>query len=305
MLGRRFSRIVEECLHRLDRGEDLPDVLADYPAESEQLKPLLLIAMASRTMAFPVPSQSAQRLGKIEMLIEMDQPSSPSLRSGSDLGLRVKNWATHLLNSYRARNLIQPVPSYRLAMISLVVVFGSGLFFLSASASPGDLFTAFSVDLRNAMTILNQGLEIFPFTGTSMANKTIKISGGEALPKETSGTDKVAILLDGEGEKSLGYVYVNPSEERYQYRWGETTGVEEILIGEDTLSDKDLKEAEKDQKKAEKDAEKEASKSEREAEKTLRKTELDDKLAQKKEVIEAKKEDKILEKEEKEKKEKD
>lgn len=300
MLGRRFSRIVEECLHRLDRGEDLPDVLADYPVESEQLKPLLLIAMASRTMAFPVPSQTAQRLGKIEMLIEMDQPISHSLRSGSDFGLRIKNWATHLLNTYRARNLIQPVPSYRLALISLVVIFGSGLFFLSASASPGDLFTAFSVDLQNVMTILNQGLERLPFTETSMANRTIKISGGEALPKETSGTEKVAILLDAE-EISSGYVYVNPYEERYQYRWGETTGVEESLTKDDTLSKKDLMQAEKDQKKAEKAADKEASKSEREAEKTLRQAELEDKIAQIKELIEAKQEEKILEKEEKEK----
>ena len=99
MLGKRFARIVEECLHRLDRGENLPDVLADFPAEAEQLKPLLLVAMASRSMAFPVPSQTARRFGKSQMLLEMEQVASPGTGTDRTLGNTIRGWGTRLMNS--------------------------------------------------------------------------------------------------------------------------------------------------------------------------------------------------------------
>jgi len=126
MMGKRFARIVEECLHRLDRGENLPDVLADYPAEAEHLKPLLLVAMASRSMALPVPSQIAQHLGRCQMQAEMDQMGSASDLTGDPFHYRAKRWTTRLVNTLRARGLIRPTPSYRLAMIALLVIFGSG-----------------------------------------------------------------------------------------------------------------------------------------------------------------------------------
>lgn len=192
MLGKRFARIVEECLHRLDRGEDLPDVLADYPAEAEQLKPLLLIAMASRSISLPVPSQTAHSLARDQMLAEMDQASTARIFPGSSLYVRLKGWAAGLIHARRAQLLIQPAPSYRLAMIVLVVVFGSGIFFLSASASPGDLLNAFASDFQQIMAILN-----WDSPGNTLdAYRLISFYGGDSPPFAPNQKAKVAFQLD-------------------------------------------------------------------------------------------------------------
>ena len=156
MMGKRFARVVEECLHRLDRGENLPDILADFPAEAEQLKPLLLVAMASRSMTIPVPSQTAQRLGRNQMLAAMDQVGLPVAPKKVPFHRRVIQGPTRLMNTLRAQALVRQTPSYRLAMIALVVVFGSGLFAVSAFASPVDLLTAFTADIQGIGHIFNR-----------------------------------------------------------------------------------------------------------------------------------------------------
>ena len=41
MMTEDFDRILDECIDRINRGDDLADCLSDYPAYSEKLKPLL------------------------------------------------------------------------------------------------------------------------------------------------------------------------------------------------------------------------------------------------------------------------
>jgi ribonuclease E len=156
MMGRRFSRIVEECLHRLDRGEDLLDVLADYPGEAEQLKPLLLVAMASRSITMPIPSQTAHRLGRNQMLSAMDSVSSSPVSKQAPFYQRARDWSTRTVNNLRAQFLVRPAPSYRLAIIALIVVFGSGFFAFTASASPGDFLNVFSADFQGVMALFDR-----------------------------------------------------------------------------------------------------------------------------------------------------
>jgi hypothetical protein len=192
MLGRRFARIVEECLHRLDRGEDLPDVLADFPAESDQLKPLLLIAMASRSMAIPTPSQAAHRLGRNQMLFEMDQDLSSPDSSRSNLLSRTRKMAARMQNSLRARRLVQPVPSYRLALIALVVFFGSGLYALSASASPGNFISAIASDIQNVMGFFTQDSPTNPQDNF----RFVRLHGGDNPLFVVNRGSKAAFLLD-------------------------------------------------------------------------------------------------------------
>jgi len=208
MLGQSFARIVEECLYRLDRGENLPDVLADFPAVEEKLKPLLLVAMASRAMDVPFPNESARRKGRNQMLSEMDQMASKNYLH-ENIGLsRFQNWYQRTLNSLRARNLIQPAPSYRLAVVALMMAFGVGLFAVSASASnlPGGLLGAFSSDVRQALGVFDLG------QGGQEGNRPpALIFGGDDLYFGGRGAAKVAFLLDllGEGE---GYTYENENQ---------------------------------------------------------------------------------------------
>ena len=89
-------------------------------------------------------------------MAEMDQVGFASASIGDSFLYRAQRWIARLVNALRARGLIRPAPSYRLAMISLLVIFGSGWFFLSASASPGNVLTAFAADLRQVLAIFNK-----------------------------------------------------------------------------------------------------------------------------------------------------
>ena len=209
MMGKQFARIVEECLHRLDRGEYLPDVLADYPEDAEHLKPLLLVAMASRSMALPVPSQMAQHMGRNQMMAEMDQVGSASASIGDPSHYRAKWWTARLVNALRARGLIRPAPSYRLAMIALLVIFGSGLFFLSASASPGDVLTAFAADIRQVLTIFNKHPSENPPDYFRLIN--MNGDGNPLFPGNQAA--KLALLLDILEEKEKGESLLTIDEE--------------------------------------------------------------------------------------------
>lgn len=212
MMGRDFTKIVDECLHRLDRGEDLPGVLADHPLYADRLKPLLLVAMASRAIEPPAPNQIAHQMGKNQMLAEMDQMGSPAYYKDQLGYSRLKTWLQTLLNTSRSRTLIGPLPGYRMAAAALVLALGLGLIGVSVSASnmPGGMLGSFASDLRQALAMFSlsaddpngeYGLVSF-FTGGDL------YLGGDRAAK-------VAFLVDlaeenGSTGPSLNYLYLFP-----------------------------------------------------------------------------------------------
>ncbi len=152
MNGRSFTILLEDCLQRLDKGENLPDLLADFPEQADRLKPLLLVAMASRAFPVPVPSQTAQRLGRNQMLAEMNRleikkafRKKPAIPPASRL-------IGGLVKAARARGFTRLAYSYRLAMVSLALILSGGFFTLSASASsqPGDLLYNLRMGMERA-----------------------------------------------------------------------------------------------------------------------------------------------------------
>lgn len=59
-----FDRILDECIERISRGDSLADCLADYPAYSEELKPLLQsIHDVGKAYAF-TPSADTKRAAR-------------------------------------------------------------------------------------------------------------------------------------------------------------------------------------------------------------------------------------------------
>ena len=152
----RYSKYVEECLHRLDRGEDLLDILADYPDHYQNLKSLLLVAMASRSFQVPVPNHTAQRLGKNQMLNEMELlRSQGAFRTSPKIPLGARLLA-NLVSVYRARVVSRFAPSYRLAMVALVLVMSGGFLTLDAAASsqPGDMLYTLKMSLEKVQLAL-------------------------------------------------------------------------------------------------------------------------------------------------------
>lgn len=210
MMGKRFARIVEECLHRLDRGENLPDVLLDFPAEAERLKPLLLVAMASRSMAVPIPDPAARIQGRAQMISEMDQAGAGGNLARSGFLAQLQSWVDKVVNASRSRGLLRPTttPSYRLALIALVVIFGSGWFVVSASASPGELFKALTEDIQQVLAFLNRD----PSDTPPDYLKLISISEGGASPFTVNRAAKVVFLrdfLDDEGGPAKSQYAIN------------------------------------------------------------------------------------------------
>jgi hypothetical protein len=232
MMGQKFTTIVEECLHRLDRGENLPEVLAEYPEQAEQLKPLLLVAMASRAVSVPSPDQNSRRMGRTQMLAEMDQQGFENIYYGESLGKRIQGWYFGALNTFRARALVREAPSYRLAIAALVMVFGVGLVTISASASnlPGGMLGSFASDVQQALGFFisetDKPADSYP--GVSF------LSGGSQYFGEVRGA-KVAFLLDLLEEENKPGLALGADQRLYHNHQGRG-GSEEKKQGQEELA---------------------------------------------------------------------
>jgi hypothetical protein len=166
MMGQKsFSILLEECLQRLDQGESLPDLLVEFPDKADQLKPLLLVAMASRAFPIPVPSQTAQRLGRNQMLAEMNQLEIKKAFRKNAAIPAVSRMIGSLARAIRAGGFTRLAYSYRLASVALVLILSGGYFTLSASASsqPGDLLYVVKLSMQQA------GLSLIYSDPTSIA----------------------------------------------------------------------------------------------------------------------------------------
>lgn len=275
MRGRHFSTILEECLQRLDRGESLPDLLAENPGLVEQLKPLLLVAMASRSFPVPVPSQTAQRLGRNQMLAEMNAleikkafRKKPTIPAAS----RVLGG---LVRAARSRGLTQMAFSYRLAMVVLVLALSGGYFTINASASsqPGDLLYSLRLGLLRA----GQALSIVHEEPRGEGDQPLQVPPD---PWEFSG---FFLALDdlfgdypdlGSGSPDTtthGFVFTVDSTDQDSDSPDDLKEEAKDLIE----LEKDLREEEKDLKEDEKEAEEDLKEEEKEAEEDLKDQEKD------------------------------
>ncbi len=297
MRDRSFAAIVEDCLQRLDRGESLPDLLADFPDLADQLKPLLLVAMASRAFAIPVPGQTAQRLGRNQMLAEMNRLENKKAFRKKSVIPPVSRWAGYLVSAARSRGFTRLAHSHRLAMVSLVLILSGGFFTLSASASsqPGDLFYKIRLGLERAGLVLQERYMI-PHLEEPVEFRPVswEMSGlfsdhqdpDSAMPdsfQDEYGFEDPDLqdeLRDKEAEKDL-------KEE------------EKDLAAAEKEADKDLKEEEKDDSATEKDEEKDLKEdekdeaaAEKDEEKDLKEDEKDEAAAEKDEEKDLKEEEK-------------
>ncbi len=59
-----FDKILDECIDRINRGEDLSTCLADYPEYAQQLRPLLQTVLETKDTYLFEPSASAKRASR-------------------------------------------------------------------------------------------------------------------------------------------------------------------------------------------------------------------------------------------------
>ncbi len=208
MLGQRFAELVDGCLQRLDQGEDLLEILADYPHYQEHLKPLLLVAMASRALPVPVPNRAAKRMGKNNLLAEMAQMEGQEAFRKSPRIPSLARYFGNLVSSLRSTGLTRPAPNIRLAMIALIMVFGAGFYTLNASAG------GYSGEFINYLTSSYQYvLEVLSFDvneSYDLPMGQFQFFSGSRLGFDNQIAQKASLLLDIEDEELL---YLPPEED--------------------------------------------------------------------------------------------
>jgi AcrR family transcriptional regulator len=198
MLGQRFTEIVEDCLQRLDQGEDLMDILADYPEYLERLKPLLLVAMASRALPVPIPNQTAKRMGKLNLLAEMAQVEE---QAGFSKTLQIPATARFfggLVSSIRSTGLTAPAPKFRLLLVALIFVFGAGFYTLNVSA--GGYSAEFVNYLSSGFQKVIQALSFEEVGPSGLQFGQFQFFSGTGLNFNNQIAKKGFLVLDNEDE---------------------------------------------------------------------------------------------------------
>ena len=206
MLGKKFTDLVEDCLLRLDHGEELLEILADHPDDQERIKPLLLVAMASRAFPIPVPNMSSQRSGKNNLLSEMALLEEQDAFRKTSRIPSLAHVTGKIISSIRSTGLTRPIPKFRLFMVGLIMVFGAGFFTLNASAGgyPGEFVDFFSSRFQKVLQMLN-------FNGDGPVDYQFgqfQFFSGSKLGFDEQVAQKADLLLDIEDEEEY-----QPSEE--------------------------------------------------------------------------------------------
>jgi hypothetical protein len=280
MINRDFAAAIEECLQRLDRGENLPDVLANFPHMAEKLEPLLLVAMASRAFPVPVPGQTAQRLGRNQMLAVMaEMKDRGALRKKPSVPL-TSRLVGQLAGALRNFGYNKVAYSYRLAMVSLVLILSGGFLTLNASASsqPGDL-----------LYTLKQGMErtgLVWMIGSDEESEDLVLPGMSAVRSERAieVLTGVNVMLTGEDESAPPPAFANANldgasnadlkAEEIELAAAEREA-EKAAAAEAREAEKDAAAEEREEEQELKEEEKAAAAAEREAEQELKQAEKD------------------------------
>ena len=74
-----FNLILDECLDRINRGENPEACLADYPGYARQLAPYLLTAAQTRQLCSFTPSDEAMRTNRQRLYAALGKKRVPSL----------------------------------------------------------------------------------------------------------------------------------------------------------------------------------------------------------------------------------
>jgi len=281
-----FSAVVEKSLQRLDRGENLPDVLADYPAQAGQLESLLLVALASRAFPVPVPGQTAQRLGRNQMLAEMAELEGNGTLRKTPAAPLASRWVGRLAGALRRMGYNKLAYSSRLAMVAMVLILSGSFLTLNASASsqPGDLFYTLKLNLERSGLVWVTSSEdqlddiSLPAQSDSRSDRSLVVlSGVNSMLTENDLSSPPPAFSESKLQEEKSDPFKADGKEIAAAERDAEKDLresEKAAAAEERAADKDLKESEKaaaaEQREADKDskeAEKEASRQFSDAEK--------------------------------------
>jgi hypothetical protein len=213
MMGQQFARYVEECLHRLDLGEGVQEILADYPEYAERLKPLLLVAMTSRAVPTPIVRQTTRRQGKNRLLADMAQwDQAGFFRENPEVPLASRLFG-QISDALRTRGITRIAPTIRILAATAVLVFtGSFLTLNATAASPTSLWSFLSGSLQEVVQIFD-GIQ----QGEGhQALQNLHIFGGGDLHWVNKTATKVVFLLDHDDQEAAAQLSGQQNQEQNQ-----------------------------------------------------------------------------------------
>ncbi len=120
---KKIEEILDLCLEELNNGKPLPEVLAAYPEQAEELRPLLLMAVKVQSVPKPEPSLNAMHNALVE--------------AGRYIPAREKSFSFRLnLDWLFAPGLVLARAA---AVLLIVTLLSWSAVIASANAVPGDL----------------------------------------------------------------------------------------------------------------------------------------------------------------------
>jgi hypothetical protein len=289
MIPRRFDRILDDCLLRMDRGESLMDILAVYPTQAEKIKPLLLVAMLSRALPQPVPGYTALRVGKNQLLAEMaSMQAEDSFLKPKPTQLPREGIVDRWIGSLKRLQ-----PAYRFAMLGLVVFLTGGFFTLSASASglADNIMHAlyYSFEQVGDLLLVKPG-EPKPLGENPIFSSDYNLP--DSPPDYSGGFMSLKLDQDEKDKNKSGQsgeqvlVQIENREYSFAEKYDEPAAAEVVVLfdavpDQGQVDDINIKDQEKEEKEEEKEAEKAAKEEEKEDQKAEKEAEKDLKKAAK------------------------
>jgi len=114
--------ILETCLQAMENGADFETVLARYPEQAEELRPILQASINAKKMAVPEPSADVVRRNRAKLLQHAAQ-----MREDRDQPVK-RNW-----------NLFQNRLAITFFLFIIFLYGGTGIVSASSDAIPGDV----------------------------------------------------------------------------------------------------------------------------------------------------------------------
>ncbi len=131
--------ILDDCLSRLQAGENIESVLQTYPQHAAELRPLLQTAKVLQTAPRPASRLVSARLGRRKMLATASAkyPARPVSKPA------YPRYAERITNLFTGKDMPNMKRTYRFALITLLILavvlaVGGGVTVASASSVPGD-----------------------------------------------------------------------------------------------------------------------------------------------------------------------
>ncbi|MFC2020117.1 FecR domain-containing protein, partial [Chloroflexota bacterium] len=117
----KLSRVLDECIERIGKGESLEACLAEYPDLRERLEPLLHIALSVSALPKAEPSKEFRKASKARLMARIRQESAEAGQKTAILDELVTGWQRLWQAISGARKIAIPVTVAVLVALTLFV----------------------------------------------------------------------------------------------------------------------------------------------------------------------------------------